>query len=254
MGCRRRCSRCVGATPCGSLLATVVCLAGVGLFCGAGHQALGATEELLRHRFAYPTDDGGEDGERRGIGKLMDVLRYVLYGLAGAFCLYGAVLLCEGAASTRARRRSYSGGSGASACATCVSGWFILLTFVLALAWLGVFGLSALPVYMAASVLSACHSVTPPAGSPAPPAPSRVCVDLRQFGVIPWNETAGVLCDTPLSDMCDSSEFTTAFYLYAAASAGAALTVLSMLIYCSVLVYNFGVSRLYRREDYCTKL
>uniref|UniRef100_UPI00358E325B neuronal membrane glycoprotein M6-b-like isoform X2 n=1 Tax=Myxine glutinosa TaxID=7769 RepID=UPI00358E325B len=229
---------CMRGVPRVTLLATILCFAGVALFCGAGHEALSGTAWLLQNHWNLSEDTS------LIIYQLIDIFLIVIYGTAGAFFLYGILLFTEGVLISRPRK-SYS--VSTACCGRCISVWFIILTYFLTIVWLGVFGFSTLPVLIGYNIRDACNII--PLGNP-----TSVCMDLRQYGLIPWNHTGGRLCDETLTSMCDTSEFNMAFNLYISACAGATVSVIAMLIYCTVLVYNYGMSQLLRRDDYCTKL
>lgn len=56
-GCYDCCIRCAGAVPYPSLVATLLCFAGMALFCGCGHEALAQTEVLVEMHFARNIQD-----------------------------------------------------------------------------------------------------------------------------------------------------------------------------------------------------
>lgn len=56
-GCYDCCVRCIGAVPYPSLVATLLCYAGMALFCGCGHEALSQTEVLVETYFARNVQD-----------------------------------------------------------------------------------------------------------------------------------------------------------------------------------------------------
>lgn len=56
-GCYDCCIRCIGAVPYPSLVATLLCYAGMALFCGCGHEALTQTEVLVETYFARNVQD-----------------------------------------------------------------------------------------------------------------------------------------------------------------------------------------------------
>lgn len=56
-GCYDSCLRCIGAVPYPSLVATLLCYAGMALFCGCGHEALTQTEVLVETYFARNAQD-----------------------------------------------------------------------------------------------------------------------------------------------------------------------------------------------------
>ncbi|KAF5892062.1 neuronal membrane glycoprotein M6-b isoform X2 [Clarias magur] len=61
------------------------------------------------------------------------------------------------------------------------------------------------------------------------PANSSVCVDMRQYGIIPWNSAPGVACGEKLLNVCNSNEFYLSYHLYIVACAGAGATVIAMM-------------------------
>lgn len=54
---------------------------------------------------------------------------------------------------------------------------FVFLTYVLGVAWLGVFGFSSIPVFLFFNIWSTCSSM-----NLNTPSNSSVCVDMRQYG------------------------------------------------------------------------
>uniref|UniRef100_UPI00358F405B neuronal membrane glycoprotein M6-a isoform X2 n=1 Tax=Myxine glutinosa TaxID=7769 RepID=UPI00358F405B len=232
MGCAECCIRCLSGVPYASLLATLLLYAGVALFCGGGHEALSSSLAVLDTKFSFPYNPD------LTLFTVVDIFQYIIYGLAAAFFLFGILLFTEGFFTSAAIRDNY-GDFKTAACGRCISAFFLFLTYVLTLAWLGILAFSALPVYLTYSVQVACNEAAMNI--------TQVCVDLRQFGIIPWNFTSGNLCDEKLLDMCLSQEFKLSYYLYIVACAGAGATVIAMIHFLLVLVANRASVQLHRR-------
>uniref|UniRef100_A0A8C4Q986 Glycoprotein M6A n=1 Tax=Eptatretus burgeri TaxID=7764 RepID=A0A8C4Q986_EPTBU len=169
-GCAECCIRCLSGVPYASLLATLLLYAGVALFCGGGHEALSSSLAVLDTKFSFPYKSDIT------LFTVVDIFQYIIYGLAAAFFLFGILLFTEGFFTSAAIRDNY-GDFKTAACGRCISAFFLFLTYILTLAWLGILAFSALPVYLTYSVQIACNE--------AAMNTTQVCVDLRQFGEPP---------------------------------------------------------------------
>ncbi|KAJ3583787.1 hypothetical protein NHX12_015574 [Muraenolepis orangiensis] len=140
-GCKECCERCVGSLPWASLLATVLLYMGVALFCGCGHEALSGTSSILQNYFEllqnFPPTGGGVEHLllRLDVFTVIDLLQYVLYGLAGGSFLLGVLLLVDGFFTTGAIRELY-GAFKTSGCGRCLTGLLMLLCYLFCLLWL----------------------------------------------------------------------------------------------------------------------
>lgn len=245
MGCFECCIRCLGGVPYASLVATILCFAGVALFCGCGHVALAGTVAILEQHFSTNASDHAL------LSEVVQLMQYVIYGIASFFFLYGIVLLAEGFYTTSAVKE-LRGEFKTTACGRCISGMFVLLTYALGVAWLGVFGVSAVPVFMFHSTWAACAALRAPHTNGSAAA-DRICVDARQYGVVPWNAVPGRICGSALETVCDSNEFYVSHHLFIVACAGAAATVIALLVYMMATTYNYAVLKFRSRQDCCTK-
>lgn len=61
----------------------------------------------------------------------------------------------------------------------------MFLTYVLGVAWLGVFGFSAVPVFMFYNIWSTCEVIKSPQTN-GTAAVEQICVDIRQYGTVPF--------------------------------------------------------------------
>uniref|UniRef100_A0A3Q3L6R5 Neuronal membrane glycoprotein M6-a n=1 Tax=Mastacembelus armatus TaxID=205130 RepID=A0A3Q3L6R5_9TELE len=166
-GCKECCERCVGSLPWASLIATIVLYMGVALFCGCGHEALSGTVTILQNYFEVIRAPGQTLD-------VIDILKYIIYGLAAGFFVFGVLLLVEGFFTTGAIRDLY-GEFKITACGRCLT--LMFLAYLFFLVWLGVTAFTSLPVFMYFNVWSMCQNTSLVEGA-------NLCLDLRQFGIV----------------------------------------------------------------------
>ncbi|XP_073718903.1 glycoprotein M6Ab isoform X1 [Misgurnus anguillicaudatus] len=245
-GCSECCLKCLSGIPYASLIATILLYAGVALFCGCGHEALSGTVTILQTYFEVvrsPTD-------ALDVFIMIDILKYVIYGVASAFFVYGILLMVEGFFTTGAIRDLY-GDFKITTCGRCVSAWFIMLTYIFLLAWLGITAFTSLPVFMYFTVWNTCANITV---NNHP----NLCFDLRQFGIVSVGEEKK-LCSTSdnFNKMCESNELDLTFHLFVCALAGAGAAVIAMVHYLMVLSANWAyvkdACRMQKYEDIKSK-
>ncbi|XP_064263728.1 neuronal membrane glycoprotein M6-b isoform X2 [Passer domesticus] len=244
-GCFECCIKCLGGVPYASLVATILCFSGVALFCGCGHVALTGTVSILEQHFSTTASDHAL------LSEVIQLMQYVIYGIASFFFLYGIILLAEGFYTTSAVKELH-GEFKTTACGRCISGMFVFLTYVLGVAWLGVFGFSAVPVFMFYNIWSTCEVIKSFQSNVTVPG-DQICVDIRQYGIIPWNAVPGKACGPILENICNTNEFYMSYHLFIVACAGAGATVIALLIYMMATTYNYAVLKFKSREDCCTK-
>uniref|UniRef100_A0A8C1X6R0 Glycoprotein M6Ba n=1 Tax=Cyprinus carpio TaxID=7962 RepID=A0A8C1X6R0_CYPCA len=231
-GCLECCIKCLGGVPYASLVATILCFSGVALFCGCGHVALTGTVTMVENHFSRITSDHAT------LTDVVQILQYIIYGIACFFFLYGIILLAEGFYTTSAVKEMHSEFK-TTVCGRCISAMFVFLTYILGLGWLGIFGFSAVPVFLFYNMWTTCGAMKSPIANLT--SVDNICVDVRQYGIIPWNATPGKACGSTLSDICNTSEFYLSYHLYIVACAGAGATVIALLIYVMATTYNFAV-------------
>ncbi|XP_072116781.1 glycoprotein M6Bb isoform X2 [Mobula birostris] len=232
MGCFECCIKCLGGVPYASLMATILCFSGVALFCGCGHVALTKVERIVTVYFSNNSSDHDL------LCDVIQMMQYVIYGVASFFFLYGIILLAEGFYTSSAVKEIH-GEFKTTVCGRCISGMFVFLTYVLGIAWLGVFGFSAVPVFIYYNMWSACQTInSPPANLTT--AIDDICVDVRQFGIIPWNAYPGKACGSNLTTICSTSEFDLSYHLFIVACAGAGATVIALIHFLMILSANWA--------------
>ncbi|MGH0137729.1 UNVERIFIED_CONTAM: hypothetical protein FKN15_018111 [Acipenser sinensis] len=242
--CYECCVKCLGGIPYASLFATLLCFTGVALFCGCGHQALTETERLIETYFSRNLQD------YTSLAYIIVYFQYIIYGTASFFFLYCIILLAEGFYTTSAVKETF-GNFRSTLCGRCLSTTFIAVTYLLAVIWLLVFACAALPVYIFYNMSSTCQTIT--ILSETSSGLNQLCVDARQYGVLPWNATPGKVCGMTLVAVCKTKEFDMTFDLYIAAFAGAGATLVALLTYMMSTTYNFAVLKFLGRQGICTR-
>ncbi|XP_051561499.1 neuronal membrane glycoprotein M6-a isoform X3 [Myxocyprinus asiaticus] len=246
-GCSECCLKCLSGIPYASLIATILLYAGVALFCGCGHEALSGTVTILQTYFNVarsPID-------ALDVFTMIDIFKYVIYGVAAAFFVYGILLMVEGFFTTGAIRDLY-GDFKITTCGRCVSAWFIMLTYIFMLAWLGVTAFTSLPVFMYFNIWNTCQNTQNLSSTLVDS--FNLCFDLRQFGIVSVGEEKK-LCTASENfiKMCESNELDLTFHLFVCALAGAGAAVIAMVVSVSVLIHNHITLMSKNSGRYCTR-
>ncbi|XP_051757698.1 glycoprotein M6Ab isoform X1 [Ctenopharyngodon idella] len=249
-GCSECCLKCLSGIPYASLIATILLYAGVALFCGCGHEALSGTVTILQTYF----DVVRSPVDALDVFTMIDILKYVIYGVAAAFFVYGILLMVEGFFTTGAIRDLY-GDFKITTCGRCVSAWFIMLTYIFMLAWLGVTAFTSLPVFMYFNIWNTCQNISRVDSSLESSSP---CFDLRQFGIVSIGEEKKLCTGSEnFIKMCESNELDLTFHLFVCALAGAGAAVIAMVHYLMVLSANWAyvkdACRMQKYEDIKSK-
>ncbi|XP_041962151.1 glycoprotein M6Ab isoform X3 [Alosa sapidissima] len=241
-GCLECCIKCLGGIPYASLIATILLYAGVALFCGCGHEALSGTVTILENYFEMVKGPV----ESLDVFTMIDIFKYVIYGVAAAFFVYGILLMVEGFFTTGAIRDLY-GDFKITTCGRCVSAWFIMLTYIFMLAWLGVTAFTSLPVFMYFNIWTICQNSTINEGA-------NLCLDLRQFGIVTLADERKVCTNSDkFKLMCESTELDMTFHLFICALAGAGAAVIAMAACIAALVRNYVTLASQSLGKYCTR-
>ncbi|XP_063751800.1 proteolipid protein 1b isoform X1 [Eleginops maclovinus] len=242
LGCYDCCIRCFWAVPYPSLVATLLLYAGMALFCGCGHEALSNTEVLVETYFARNSQDFTI------MASFIKYFQYVIYGLASFFFLYGILLLAEGFYTTSAVKQTF-GEFRSTHCGRCLSVTFIIVTYILAFIWLAVFAFTAIPVFFLFNMEQTCHNINLLAETtPSINQHGWICIDARQYGLLPWNAMPGKACGMTLASICKTSEYHITYDLFIATFAGAGVTLLALFLYLAATTYNYAVLRFLGRK------
>uniref|UniRef100_A0A8D3E799 Proteolipid protein 1b n=1 Tax=Scophthalmus maximus TaxID=52904 RepID=A0A8D3E799_SCOMX len=231
LGCYDCCVRCIGAVPYPSLVATLLLYAGMALFCGCGHEALTQTEVL----------------DFEVMASFIKYFQYVIYGLASFFFLYGILLLAEGFYTTSAVKQTF-GEFRSTHCGRCLSLTFIIVTYILAFIWLVVFAFTAIPVFFLFNMEQTCHDINILAETtPSINQHGWICMDARQYGLLPWNAMPGKACGMTLASIYYFPPPICKPNLFTVYSTTHHIIVLQFL-YLAATTYNYAVLRFLGRK------
>ncbi|KPP60571.1 Myelin proteolipid protein-like [Scleropages formosus] len=240
--------RCLGGIPYTSLAATLLCFSGIALFCGCGHQALTETERLIETYFVRNLQDYITLAY---MAWQQEVWKWQPLPLRSQVRIPPYVVpLAEGFYTTSAVKQIF-GESRSTVCGRCLSTTFIAVTYVLAVIWLLVFAFSALPVYFFYNMDFTCRTIT--ALSETTSNINQLCIDARQYGLLPWNAMPGKVCGVMLSNVCKTKEFSLTYDLFISTFAGAGITLLALLTYMTSTTYNFAVLKFLGRKGIGTR-
>ncbi|XP_029071630.1 neuronal membrane glycoprotein M6-b-like [Monodon monoceros] len=178
-------------------------------------------------------------------------MQCVIYGIASLFFLYGIILLAQGFYTTSAVKELHRKFK-TTACGRCISGMFFFLTHVLGVTWLGVFGFSAVPMFMFYNIWPTCEIIKS-LQTNGTAGVEQICVDIQQYGIIPWNAFPGRICGSALENICNTNELYMSYHLFIMACAGAGATIIALLICMMTTTYNYVVLKFKSQEDCCTK-
>ncbi|KAI3366001.1 hypothetical protein L3Q82_009828 [Scortum barcoo] len=174
-GCFECCIKCLGGVPYASLVATILCFSGVALFsnCGCGHVALTSTLTMLENHFSRVTSDHAT------LAMVIQIFQYIIYGIASFFFIYAIILLAEGFYTTSAIKKELQSDFKTTVCGRCITAFFMFLTYILALAFLAIFGFTAIPVFLFFNMWNTCAAMRAPDTNIT--SPDSICVDVRQY-------------------------------------------------------------------------
>uniref|UniRef100_A0A672FFB7 Neuronal membrane glycoprotein M6-a n=1 Tax=Salarias fasciatus TaxID=181472 RepID=A0A672FFB7_SALFA len=219
-------------------------LHGRGLVLWVWPRALSGTVTILQNYFEVIR----APGDPLDVFMIIDILKYIIYGLAAGFFVFGVLLLVEGFFTTGAIRDLY-GEFKITACGRCLTAFLMFLAYLFFLVWLGVTAFTSLPVFMYFNVWSMCQNTSSVEGA-------NLCLDLRQFGTMP---TGKKVCtgSEKFFKMCESNELDLTFHLFVCALAGAGAAVIAMVHFLMALAANWGylkdASRMQKYEDIKSK-
>ncbi|TMS11742.1 Neuronal membrane glycoprotein M6-b [Larimichthys crocea] len=216
-GCFECCIKCLGGVPYASLVATILCFSGVALFCGCGHVALTSTLTMLENHFSRVSSDHAT------LALVIQIFQYIIYGIASFFFVYAIILLAEGFYTTSAIKKELQ----------------IHVPDLHPCSGLPRhFRLHGDPRFPFFNMWTTCAAMRSPDANIT--SPDSICVDVRQYGIIPWNATPGKACGATLGDICNTSEFYLSYHLYIVAFAGAGATVIALIHYLMILSANWA--------------
>uniref|UniRef100_A0A7N5K0C5 Neuronal membrane glycoprotein M6-a n=1 Tax=Ailuropoda melanoleuca TaxID=9646 RepID=A0A7N5K0C5_AILME len=226
------CIKCLGGIPYASLIATILLYAGVALFCGCGHEALSGTVNILQTYFEMARTAG----DTLDVFTMIDIFKYVIYGIAAAFFVYGILLMVEGFFTTGAIKDLY-GDFKITTCGRCVSAW---VSYLFSCNW-GVFII--IRFLFSLWTLENIY---------------KLSYNFLHVGIVTVGEEKKICTVSEnFLRMCESTELNMTFHLFIVALAGAGAAVIAMVHYLMVLSANWAyvkdACRMQKYEDIKSK-
>lgn len=224
MTCCGGCLRCLSRIPYATLIATVLCCAGVGVFLGSMYRGVALSLRMFETVFKihfYTLND----------------LQIIFIVVGASMAFLSLVLLLVGFLATGATRekiyrgwRARLGGRISCAC-------FLTITYILELAWLIIFAILVVCTFVCLVWWGMCNNLRHVRE------PSRKCIDLTQFDFFFPNTTENLdlkICsEGKLKEFCkDYVEEASVMFILSLASCG--LVLLSLLHYLMCLAANYA--------------
>ncbi|MGH0130966.1 UNVERIFIED_CONTAM: hypothetical protein FKN15_056692 [Acipenser sinensis] len=210
----------------------------------------------------------------------IDIFKYVIYGVAAAFFVYGILLMVEGFFTTGAIKDLY-GDFKITTCGRCVSCWYVIygvaaafFVYGILLMVEGFFTTGAIKDLYGDFKITTCGrcvscwfimltyifmlawlGVTAFTSLPVfmyfniwticqnttIVEGANLCLDLRQFGIVTIGEEKKICTGSEnFYKMCESNELDLTFHLFIVALAGAGAAVIAMIHYLMVLSANWA--------------
>ncbi|XP_076347879.1 neuronal membrane glycoprotein M6-a-like isoform X2 [Tachypleus tridentatus] len=228
-GCCGGCFRCMARVPYATLIATVMCFAGSGVFLGSMYKGVALTlrmfEDVFQIRFQ------GTHGDLR----LTDlrIIFIVIGGMMGVLSLFLLLVGCLATGATR--ERIYRGWKarlgGRISCAL-----FLVVTYILDLAWILVLACLVVITFVFMVSWGLCNQLKITDSE-------RQCIDLTHFDFMFPSETKyenlRICSEGKVKEFCkDYVEQATIMYLLA--TAACVLVVISLVHYLICLSANYA--------------
>lgn len=223
------CSEKIGSIPFASLIATIICLAGIGVFCGTLYQALHIflvqiVDELFKFKVGW-----------------LEVLQVVFIVIAVAMGVLAVLLLIFGILATGDTRKNVYSGAKCILGGRVMAAFFLVLSYVLNIVWMCIISLGVIPIILYVSISSICdHHVYGKRATNI-----TYCFDLSNYGLfLKDNHSPGsssivskVCSPTNLYRLCDRVGESGS--LFCVSYVGSFLISLAMIHFMIILSSNY---------------
>lgn len=217
---------CLGRTPFGSLLAFLMVISGSAVFCGTLYRSLQLViEGILVQLFGFTL-------QWLQVVQIMFVIVGVVMGV------FTIILLIFGFLATGATRQNVYSGAKCIMGGRVSAGFFILISYILSMAWIVIICMSGIAAIMYASLASICqHEIYSHTADELDNL--KYCFNLTRFGIYrPEGEGSDHICDhIILSTLC--RRVTEAGPLILVTLGAAVIVLLGMMIFMICLTANY---------------
>lgn len=216
---------CMGRCPFASIIATVITLCGVGVFCGCLYRALSITIQMLDSAFKIEFE---WDSVR--------VVQTIVIIISTVMCSLAVILLIVGCLATGATRAQVYTGFRSRLGGRISTGFFTVVVYALFLVWFVVTLALVVPIVAYYVLMKNCELKTAQINNHNIQKLDE-CLSLKTFGIdISQNRLS--ICSNDLIAFCNQGK--EAGPLYIAAFISSALIVLGLVHYLCCLVANYA--------------
>lgn len=218
---------CIGRTPFGSVLAFVLVIVGSGVFCGTLYRALQLVlEGILIQLFGFNVE-------------WLETVQIMFIIVGAVMGLFTILLLIFGILATGATRQNVYSGAKCIMGGRISAGFFILISYLLSVVWLGVICVSMISVVVYLAVDGICEQEIY-SKTAQELIDDNYCFRLQRFGIYreSGQEGSKELCEhTELRTMCN--RVTEAGPLFCVTFGAAVIVLLGMIIFLICLTANY---------------
>ncbi|XP_076446871.1 proteolipid protein DM beta-like [Babylonia areolata] len=224
---------CLGRTPFGSLLAFIMVIVGAAVFCGTLYRALTLViEGILVQLFGFTLS-------------WLEVVQIMFVVIGVVMGVFTIILLVFAFLATGATRQNVYSGAKCIMGGRISAGFFILISFILSVAWIAITCIAMIPVLFYAAVGAICdreiYSHTAQELDDM-----KYCFELSRFGIYRWPEGQAVDSSSGSDRLCEHTELRTmcdrvmeAGPLFCVALGSSVIILLGMIIFLICLAANY---------------
>ncbi|CAD6219298.1 GSCOCG00004901001-RA-CDS [Cotesia congregata] len=219
---RNMCNDCMTRVPYATLIATIMCCLGVGIFCGTMYRGATLTALLMNQVFNLRLS-------------WLEALQLIFASIGACMAALGFMILCVGCLATGAtRHKVYRAWStrvgGRISCAV-----FMVITYILQFAWLLIFAFLVITTFVFTIFWGLCEN--PRVGS------HTDCIDFNQFSFMFPNYTRNEdmkICGPQEVKLFCKDYVEKAEVMFILATVASILVVLSLIHYLMCLSANYA--------------
>ncbi|XP_067132548.1 neuronal membrane glycoprotein M6-a isoform X2 [Centruroides vittatus] len=222
--CSGGCMKCMTRIPYATLIATILCCTGVGIFLGSFYRAIALTlrmfEEVFKYRFHWLSD-----------------MHIIFIGIGATMGGLSLILLLVGFLATGATREKVYRGWKSRVGGRITCAIFMVITYILELIWLLVLISMVVITFICSMWWGMCNNLNKEAD------PNLRCIDLRQFKFLVTSDTniddLKICEEGKLKNFCkDCVEPSEVLFILSLASS--LLVVISLVNYLMCLSANYA--------------
>lgn len=216
---------CMDRCPFASIIASVITLCGVGVFCGCLYRALSITIQMLDSAFKIEFE---WDSVR--------IVQTIVIIVSTVMCSLSVILLIVGCLATGATRSQIYTGFRSRLGGRISTGFFTIVVYILFIVWFAISIALVVPIIFYYLLMKNCELKTAQINNHNIQKLDE-CLSLKTFG-IDLSQTRSSICSNDLIAFCNQGK--EAGPLYIAAFLSASLVVVGLIHFLCCLVANYA--------------